>query len=78
MKSEYNDALVLEQDGLYTVIEDVLEKLNKILICSYGPLGKNTIIHKNGVMPVVTKDGLTILRSIKFDERAQYDIYQLI
>lgn len=73
-----NEALILKQDDLSIAIESVLEKLSTILISSYGPLGKNTIIHKNGAMPVVTKDGLTILRSIRFDERSHYDIYQLI
>lgn len=73
-----NEAQVLKNNDLHQHIDTVLTKLHTILVSSYGPLGKNTIIHKNGAMPTVTKDGLTILRSVRFDERVEYDIYQLI
>lgn len=73
-----NEAKVIDQTDLKQEINTVLERLFKVLSKSYGPLGENTIIHKNGDTPKVTKDGLTILRAIRFDERCAYDIYQLI
>ena len=69
---------VIDQPELKQEITKVLERLHKVLSRSYGPLGENTILHKLGDVPKVTKDGLTILRAIRFDERCAYDIYQLI
>ena len=50
--------------GLYL---DVLEDLSRILEKSYGPYGSNTLIQKGAnVMPEFTKDGLTILKNVKY------------
>ena len=50
--------------GLYL---DVLEDLSNILEKSYGPYGSNTLIQKgSNVMPEFTKDGLTILKNVKY------------
>jgi chaperonin GroEL (HSP60 family) len=63
---------------LRDTINYVFNTLNTTLINSYGPLGGTTIIHNNGAAPIVTKDGLTILKHIRFNTKEEYDIYQLI
>ena len=75
--SEYFPEL-LETTELRKTTTDVLDHLYKILVRSYGPLGENTIIHRNGDSPSVTKDGLTILKAIKFQSRQEFDIYSLV
>ena len=72
------DIETLNKDQVVDSALTVLNKMHDILVNSYGPLGGNTILHRNGAPPVVTKDGWTILQDIRFDEPAQLDIYQLI
>lgn len=56
----------------------VLNHLHDVLSNSYGTLGENTIIRQNNAPAIVTKDGLNILRHIKFDNALENDIYQLV
>jgi chaperonin GroEL len=78
MSLTFNEPQLLDRNQLNSTTNKVLNHLYDILGNSYGPLGENTIIHRNGDSPVVTKDGLTILKSIRFEERQEFDIYRLI
>lgn len=59
-------------------VKELFETIFKVLRNSYGPLGGNTLIHNHGDMPILTKDGLTIIRSFKPSSRSEFDIYALI
>jgi len=38
--------------------------------CTLGPKGKNVIIEKRGGLPLITKDGVTVAKSVKLKNRA--------
>jgi chaperonin GroEL len=78
-KKELESSLVYNSDIVHNVvIPKVLNKIEDILEKSYGPLGSNTLIHNNGDLPIVTKDGYTILKNLKFYESIESDIHKLI
>lgn len=60
------------------VIEKTFDKINDVLLKSYGPLGGSAIIHSNHTIPEVSKDGLTILKAMTFDDTKESDIHSLI
>lgn len=69
---------VLGKEELIKTTKETLESLHDILIRSYGPKGSNTIIRKGNDVPIVTKDGFTILNRIIFEDSMSNDIHHLI
>lgn len=67
------------RDGkfLNTLVHDTFKEIRDIVSKSYGPLGANTIIADVN-KPKVTKDGFTILNSIRFSKVEQMYIFNLI
>jgi chaperonin GroEL len=67
------------RDGkfLNTLVYDTFKEIRDIVSKSYGPLGANTIIADVN-KPKVTKDGFTILNSIRFSKVEQMYIFNLI
>ena len=58
---------VVNYDRLGDLYIQILEDLSNILEKSYGPYGSNTLIQNQpGVAPFYTKDGHTILGSVKY------------
>ena len=72
------EPMLLNTQELQDNTKVVLDKLYNILAKSYGPLGENTIINRGNDSPIVTKDGLTILKAVRFEEPHLRDIYKLI
>lgn len=54
-----------------------LTELCRVLHQSYGPLGSNTLIEEGG-QPTVTKDGYTILNSLRFSNSQDAALHALI
>lgn len=69
----------VNKEEFHKNISSTLTKVSSILRNTYGPYGSNIIIHKGGGdVPIVTKDGLTVLRRIVFEDKANNDILRLI
>lgn len=49
-----------------------------VLTNSYGPLGSNTMIENDGGVPIITKDGYTILDNLRFSRSQDQAVHQLI
>lgn len=78
-EKELKSSLVTDSYTFHTlVLPNTLNKIKDILEKSYGPLGSNTLIHNNSDLPIVTKDGYTILKNIKFYDPIESDIHKLI
>lgn len=44
---------------------EVLQELSDALVCSFGPMGSNTLILKENMLNKYTKDGFSILQEVK-------------
>lgn len=57
---------------------EFLKTLCAVLGKSYGPLGSNTMIERRNDMPIITKDGFTILENLRFAKSQDMAIWNLI
>jgi chaperonin GroEL len=57
---------------------EFLKVLCEVLGKSYGPLGSNTMIERRNEMPIITKDGYTILENLRFAKSQDMAIWNLI
>lgn len=46
------------------VIEEGMEKVHKAVEATLGPKGRNVIIQRDGALPQLTKDGVTVARNV--------------
>ena len=53
---------------LQTQILDGVNKLADIVGSTLGPKGRNVLLHKKGINPVITKDGVTVAKFIDFED----------
>lgn len=58
---------VVDEKTVRAIQGAILEDLSNILIQSFGPKGSNTCIKENNALPMYTKDGFTILKSLAFN-----------
>lgn len=72
------DGVVKGDDQFNQETTSFLAELCGILAKSYGPLGSNTLIEKLGSTPTVTKDGFTILESLRFSNSQDRAVHDLI
>jgi chaperonin GroEL (HSP60 family) len=71
--------VIFDEDELNQEINTVLNKIETVLLRSYGPSGANTIINSNSIEPPkITKDGLTILENIFFDNAVHRNIHKIV
>jgi chaperonin GroEL len=49
-------------------LKEGANKLAKAVVSTLGPFGRNVIIEKDGELPVSTKDGVTVARSISLED----------
>jgi len=49
-------------------LKEGVNKLSKAVVSTLGPFGRNVIIEKNGELPISTKDGVTVAKSISLDD----------
>jgi chaperonin GroEL len=68
---------VRDEKFLNSLVHSTFKEIRDIVSKSYGPLGANTIIADIN-KPKVTKDGFTILNSIRFNKAEEMYIFNLI
>lgn len=66
--------MIPEGNSLKTMILNTLEKCSAIVGATLGPGGKSIIIERQefGLPPIVTKDGVTVFRSLGFTDPAAH------
>jgi chaperonin GroEL len=69
MEQDYSQQDVLFNDDARKNIFKGLATVYKAVSSTMGPKGKNVIIEKRGTLPLVTKDGVTVARSVKLKNR---------
>ena len=70
---EYESNLAL-RDKLVSGVE----KLADNVASTYGPRGRNVIIHPKDKNPFITKDGVTVSRAVKFSDPFENVAAQII
>lgn len=63
---------------LQTHILDGVNKLADIVGSTLGPKGRNVLLHKKGVNPIITKDGVTVAKFVDFEDPFENAGAQLI
>jgi len=63
---------------LQTQILDGVNKLADVVGSTLGPKGRNVLLHKKGLNPIVTKDGVTVAKFVDFDDPFENAGAQLI
>ena len=66
---------ILDKNIVQNVQLETMEVLKNALLKSFGPYGSNTIIYKEDALPRYTKDGHTILSSIKFNGAIEKSVH---
>ena len=54
--------------GVKQKLYEGVNKLSKAVVCTLGPYGRNVIIEKDGELPISTKDGVTVAKSISLED----------
>jgi chaperonin GroEL len=49
-------------------LKEGINKLADAVVCTLGPFGRNVVIEKNNELPIVTKDGVTVAKSINLED----------
>lgn len=62
-KSKAKDILV-DKDAIKTVVADTIDKMAAIVGATLGPGGRGVLIERDGLAPIVTKDGVTVAKSL--------------
>lgn len=65
---------IVRKDELRKVQLKALKELSDALLNSFGPMGSNTLIIKDGVLNRYTKDGYSILKEIKLSGVIEHSI----
>ncbi len=52
--------------------------LTSNVACTYGPRGRNVIIHKKDQRPMITKDGVTVAKSVDLDDPFENAAVQVV
>lgn len=65
---------IIEPKAVRTVQLQTLEKVASALERTFGPNGSITCIYKENAFPRFTKDGISVLREIKFDKPIEQSI----
>jgi len=58
-------------DSGYHLRDKILEGVNTLADCvgsTLGPKGQNVLVHKKGQRPFITKDGVTVAKSVQFED----------
>ena len=66
-----------EDDAKLSILKGV-EKLASAVKITMGPCGKNVIIENPGYNPHITKDGVSVARSIELDDRYENGVHDLL
>lgn len=65
-------------DDIQDKIQKAINKFAALVVCTLGPKGKNVIIHKKGSLPYATKDGVSIAKTIRFDDPIENSIASIL
>lgn len=74
---EEKNKLIIDEEKFHTEALNFMIGLRDTLSLSYGPLGSNTLINDN-LRPVITKDGYTILKALKFYSPLEMMLHELV
>jgi chaperonin GroEL len=72
------DQEVLSDESFHERAASFLDHLQKILVKSYGPFGSNTVIERTGESPVISKDGFTILKALRYEDPLDRSLHELV
>ena len=75
--SQKTQSNIIQKEGFEFLIQETFQIISENLSRSLGPLGSSTTILE-GMMTSATKDGFSILKSMKFRNRYKNMIYNLI
>lgn len=67
---------IIKKDELRKVQLKSLKEISDALICSFGPMGSNTLILTDGMQNKYSKDGYSILKQIKLSGSVEYSIVE--
>ena len=56
------------QQALQEKLASGVKKLTDNVAATYGPRGRNVILHQKGKNPIITKDGVTVAQFIDFED----------
>lgn len=70
---EYESNLTLREK-----LSSGIEKLADNVASTYGPRGRNVILHQKGKNPIITKDGVTVAEFVKFEDPFENVAAQII
>jgi chaperonin GroEL len=65
--------MIADKDKIDEIVAKAIGDMAKIVGSSMGPGGSSTLIERDGLSPLATKDGVTIAKSLGMD-RAEYNV----
>lgn len=61
-------AIIADKDKLKEIVSDTLHNMATIVGATLGPGGRPVLIERDGLPPLVTKDGVTVAKSLGLDK----------
>lgn len=66
------------KQNLSNSISEAIQMLAENVQTTLGPRGRNVILHKNGAVPIITKDGVTISEFVEFEDPFRNSAAQIV
>lgn len=71
-KSKAKD-IIADKEQLNSIVLETIDKMAKTVGATLGPGGRGVLIERDGLSPLVTKDGVTVAKSLGMD-KAEHNI----